>query len=296
MTKPDSPEPIDVTSAVLRDWRLPEPGADKEARGTTLIIGGSAQTPGAVLLAAEAALRCGAGKLQVATAASVAPVVACALPEALVVALPETGRGAIASAGDDLVELATDASAVLIGPGMQDEEQTIAFMAELLPRLRGPVVIDALGLAYLTEDLNRVKHLDGRVVLTPNRSELAIMCDLEREAVDQDAQRVVVDAAGRINAAVTTGGAVSWTASADGRTWRDPSGGVGLGVSGSGDVLAGIVTGLCARGAEPEQAAVWGSFLHGRAGDRLASAVGRVGFLAREIPACVPLVLSEVEV
>lgn len=286
-----------MTAAVLRSWPLPAPGPDKESRGRTLIVGGSVQTPGAVLLAAEAALRSGAGKLQVATVRSVAVAVAVAMPEALVLPLGETADGAIApSAAADVLEFATDASAVLVGPGMIDESATTAFMAALVPRLDGPLIIDALGLAYLTEDLHRVRHLGGRVVLTPNRPELAIMLGVDRDEVERNPGSAARDLAGRTRATVTAGGDESWTASPQGRTWRDPSGGVGLGVSGSGDVFAGIVTGLSARGAEPTQAAVWASFLHGRAGDRLASTVGRVGFLAREVPACLPLVLSEIEV
>jgi ADP-dependent NAD(P)H-hydrate dehydratase len=66
-------------------------------------------------------------------------------------------------------------------------------------------------------------------------------------------------------------------------------------VSGSGDVLAGVVAGLAARGAGPEQAAVWATHVHGSAGDRLAAAVGRVGYLAREIPAALPGVIVELE-
>src|SRR6478672_5115336 len=90
-----APEPVIVTPEVLRAWRLPEPTGDKNTRGSILVIGGSSETLGAVLLAAEAAMRAGAGKLQVATAASVAPYAAAALPEALVRSLPETGSGAI---------------------------------------------------------------------------------------------------------------------------------------------------------------------------------------------------------
>jgi ADP-dependent NAD(P)H-hydrate dehydratase len=295
MTRPEL-EPVDVTTAVLRDWRLPDPGPDKEARGRTLIIGGSARTPGAVLLAAEAALRSGAGKLQVATVRSVASAVAVALPEALVLGVDETQDGAIAaSAADEVLELAVDASAVLIGPGAVAEASTVAFMSSLVPRLHGPLVIDALGLAYVTADLTRVRHLSGQVVLTPNRRELAIMLGLDDDDVERDPGRAATALASRTHATVSAGGGESWTAAPDGRSWRDPSGGVGLAVSGSGDVFAGVVTGLCARGAAPEQAAVWASFLHGRAGDRLASTVGRVGFLAREVPACLPLVLSEIE-
>ncbi|GMA87903.1 hypothetical protein GCM10025868_31530 [Angustibacter aerolatus] len=81
---------------------------------------------------------------------------------------------------------------------------------------------------------------------------------------------------------MVSGGATTWTASPDGRLWRDGAGGGGLGTAGSGDVLAGVVAGLSARGAEPAQAAVWGAHLHGRAGDRLAVEVGPYGYLARE--------------
>jgi NAD(P)H-hydrate repair Nnr-like enzyme with NAD(P)H-hydrate dehydratase domain len=84
-------------------------------------------------------------------------------------------------------------------------------------------------------------------------------------------------------------------ASPSGRLWRDESGGAGLGVSGSGDVRAGVTAGLLARGAEPDQAAVWAAHLHGRAGERLAASVGKLGFLARELPAEIPRVQAEIE-
>ena len=90
------------------------------------------------------------------------------------------------------------------------------------------------------------------------------------------------------------GGATSWIAAPDGDLWQDESGGAGLGVSGSGDVRAGITGGLLARGADPAQAAVWAAFLHGRAGERLASSVGRLGFLARELGAEIPRALAEI--
>jgi NAD(P)H-hydrate repair Nnr-like enzyme with NAD(P)H-hydrate dehydratase domain len=91
------------------------------------------------------------------------------------------------------------------------------------------------------------------------------------------------------------GGEVGFTAAPDGGLWRDDSGAAGLGVSGSGDVRAGVIAGLLARGADGPQAAVWAAHLHGRAGERLASTVGRTGFLARDLPAQVPTVLAEIE-
>ncbi|MGY1843806.1 NAD(P)H-hydrate dehydratase [Modestobacter sp. SYSU DS0875] len=290
------PEPTFVTPHVLRGWRLPEPTGGKEARGSILVVGGSTETVGAVLLAAEAALRSGAGKLQVVVPSKVAPHVSISLPEALVRGVPHTEAGAIRASSAELVlDLAQSASAVLIGPGMADEAETRGLVEQLLPHLDGPVALDALGLAAVTAEPGCLHHLGGQVVLTPNPTELAIALHVEHGEVDDDpagaARRLADDA----QAVVGLGGATSWVVAPDGRSWRDESGGAGLGVSGSGDVRAGIVAGLLARGAEPAQAAVWAAHLHGRAGERLAARVGRLGFLARELPPEVPRVLAEVD-
>lgn len=289
------PDPTTVTPEVLRGWALPEPAGGKNARGSILVIGGCAETLGAVLLAAEAAMRAGAGKLQVATVAAMAPYVAVALPEALVRALPATEGGAIApEAADTVRDLAEAADAVLIGPGMADKEATQGFGERLLPHLRGPLALDALGLAAVTAEESCVHHLEGRVVLTPNPTEAAYALHVEEDDVDGDPAGSAADLAARTRAVVGLGGSTSWIAAPDGRLWRDGSGSPGLGVSGSGDVRAGITAGLLARGAEPAQAAVWAAWLHGRAGERLASSVGRLGFLARELPGEVPRALAEV--
>jgi NAD(P)H-hydrate repair Nnr-like enzyme with NAD(P)H-hydrate dehydratase domain len=75
----------------------------------------------------------------------------------------------------------------------------------------------------------------------------------------------------------------SHVATPDGRAWREESGDAGLGTSGSGDVLAGVVAGLLGRGAEPAQAACWGAHVHAVSGRRLIPRHGRTGFLAREL-------------
>ncbi|NAZ77451.1 NAD(P)H-hydrate dehydratase [Kineococcus sp. T13] len=290
---------VTVTSSVLRRWPLPPPGTGKEARGRTLVVGGSTRTPGAVLLAAESALRSGAGKLQVATTATTAAPLAVALPEALVLPLPETPGGGIdPGCGDDeeLTGLVEGAHAVLLGVGAVGEPEVRALLEALLPRVGGVAVLDALGLAPVTADVSFLHRLQGRAVLTPNLTELAIVLDADPEEVGADVPAAALELAARSRTAVAAGGGESWIAAPDGRLWHDATGGAGLGVSGSGDVLAGIVTGLCARGADPVQAAVWATHLHGRAGDRLASSVGRLGFLARELPGQLPPVLAEIEV
>jgi ADP-dependent NAD(P)H-hydrate dehydratase len=290
-----NPEPTLVTPEVLRGRPLPEPTGGKNARGSILVIGGSTETLGAVLLAAEAAMRAGAGKLQVATVASLAPFAATVLPEALVRGLPETDGGAIApDAADAVRDLAESADAVLIGPGMADKEATEAFGQRLLPHLPGPLALDALGLSCVTADDACLHHLGGRVVLTPNPTEIAYALHAAEDDVEDDPASATLDLAGRTRAVVGLGGATSWIATPGAELWKDESGNAGLGVSGAGDVRAGITGGLLARGADPAQAAVWAAYLHGRAGERLASSVGRLGFLARELPAEVPRALAEV--
>jgi len=290
-----STDPTIVTPEVLRGWQLPEPAGDKNTRGSILVIGGSSETLGAVLLAAEAAMRAGAGKLQVATAASVAPFAAAALPEALVRALPQNDAGAIRGGAADAVrDLAESADAVLLGPGMADKAETEEFGARLLPHLTGPLALDALGLACVTADDACLHHLDGRVVLTPNPLELAYALHVEQEDLADDPGGSALELARRARAAVGLGGVTSWIAAPDGVLWRDDSGAAGLGVSGSGDVRAGITGGLLARGGDPAQAAVWAAFVHGRCGERLSSTVGRLGFLARELSPEIPRALAEI--
>ena len=295
MSRPQ-PDATLVTPQVLRGWRLPEPTGGKESRGSILVVGGSTETLGAVTLAAEAALRSGAGKLQVVVPSKVAPHVSIALPEALVRGVPSTEAGAIEGSSVELfLDLVEKASAVLVGPGTADREQTQALVEGLLPELRSPVVLDALGLAAVTADPGCLHHLEGRVVLTPNPTELAISLHVDADEVEDDPAGCARRLAEQTHATVGLGGATSWVAGPGGRLWEDESGGAGLGVSGSGDVRAGVVAGLLARGAEPDQAAVWASYLHGRAGERLAATVGRLGFLARELPPEIPRVIAEVD-
>src|SRR3954465_4838190 len=107
------PEEEVITPGLLRGWRLPDPAGDKEARGTVLVVGGSRFTPGAVLLAGTAALRAGAGRLQLATHDDNAPALSIAVPEARVVGLPATPSGSVdGDVPDHLLELAGHADVV----------------------------------------------------------------------------------------------------------------------------------------------------------------------------------------
>lgn len=280
-----------VTADLLASWPLPEPGSDKHSRGTVLVVGGSRPAPGGALLAAEAALRVGAGKAQVVTVGSIADQLAVRMPECLVRGAPETSSGNLAgAAAETVLEQAQSMDVVLLGPGLLDPEATEELVLAVLPGLRDAVVLDAMALGCLASAPDAVRHL--KAVLTPNLDELGVaLGDSPGDGGQRDLDRDTARLARLTSAVVTCGEVQTVTADPAGSLWRDDSGGPGLGIAGSGDVLAGLVAGLRARGAEPAQAAVWGAHLHGAAGDRLAAEVGEVGFLARELLTVIPTLL-----
>jgi ADP-dependent NAD(P)H-hydrate dehydratase len=257
-----------------------------------VVVAGTRETPGAGLLAAEGALRVGAGKIHLATASSCAATLAVAVPELMVTGLAEDDGGSLHPDGaDELVEC-VDGCTVLLGPGFTDPDVSDALVRRLVPRLGGTVVLDALATAYVTDNHDEVAALDATVVLTVNPGELAQCLGVAEDAVAGDLESHTVRLAARTRAVVVCGGAVKVVAHRD-DLWRVEAGNAGLGTAGSGDVQAGVVAGLLARGADPAQAAVWGAFLHATAGDRLAERVGPVGFVARELPGELPGLLAD---
>jgi ADP-dependent NAD(P)H-hydrate dehydratase len=293
---------INVDAATLRAWPLPMPSTDgdKEERGHVLILGGSREMPGAVILAATAALRAGAGKLTIATGASVAQLVALALPEARVIGLAETEQGGFTEeAVGTLDPLADKVNAILIGPGMQDEAATAALVRALLPRLDGSatsVVLDACAMGIILSpdqgDGAQPFRFAQPVIVTPHAGEMAHLTGASKDDVCAEPDRHAAQAARSWNAVVALKGARTLVIAPDGARWQHEGGNVGLAISGSGDTLAGIIAGLAARGADLTQAACWGVALHARAGELLAERFGILGYLAREIPNEIPALME----
>ncbi|MDQ1523650.1 MAG: ADP-dependent NAD(P)H-hydrate dehydratase [Pyrinomonadaceae bacterium] len=290
--------PLVITPKVLGAWPLPQPADDddKEARGRVLVIGGSTEIAGAVVLAATAALRAGAGKMQIATCRSLAPHVSMAVPEARVIGLPETSEGGIAAgAVKQLEEELAGAQAVLVGPGMVDKAATARLMRNLLPRIgHATLVLDAGAFAFLKSTPQGLARLGGRVVLTPHAGEMASLLGIEKDEVEAETLQTVRRAVATLGAVVALKGRETLIAAPASRNvYCNRAGNVGLATSGSGDTLSGVVAGLAARGATPFQAAVWGVHLHARAGDELARRMGSLGFLARELLAEIPPLMAK---
>jgi hydroxyethylthiazole kinase-like uncharacterized protein yjeF len=288
-------EPVVLTPALLREWSLPARDGTKDARGGVLVVGGARRTPGAVALAGLSALRIGAGRLTLAVAESVAPALAVATPEAGVLGLPETADGS--PTGEPPAHLTAElgrADAVVVGPGLDEPDGAAALVRVVLAALAeagddGPaLLLDAFALGVLPGLGDDVTLPAGRTVLTPNLTEAARLLEVD----EVDPADAAVQVAERWGAVVTCAGTV---AHPDGRRWASATGYAGLGTSGSGDVLAGAIAGVLAAGAPPEQAAAWGTAVHGTAGDRLAARIGPLGYLARELVDELPALLVELQ-
>ena len=283
---------VEVTTKFLREWPLPNPtaGGDKEDRGRVLVVGGSREMPGAVILSAMGAMRAGAGKLTVATGASVAQLVAQALPEARVIGLQETSEGGICDGQTD--KLPEQADALVVGPGMQDEDAAARFASDVVNRFGNAcIVLDAVAMSTLVQHAS--EHRNQRTIIaTPHAGEMAHLTKLSKEAVRADAATIARNYSAAWNVIVALKGATTFIAEPEGTLWRHERGSVGLGTSGSGDVLAGVIAGLAARGASPSQACIWGVALHARAGESLAARIGLLGYLAREIPGEIPKIME----
>lgn len=288
--------PTPLTTRVLRQWPLPRPdsGGGKRDRGTVLVIAGARQTPGAAILAATAALRAGAGTLQIATAESVSAAVGSAVPEALVIPLPETASGAISPRGRPRLRRALEeADSVLFGPGMLERRPSGAMLARILGALGDSVlVLDAGGLAAASSRARAISGLARPAILTPHEGEMASLLGWGKPRVAAHRIPSVLEAARRFRAVAVLKGAETLIAPRDGEIFVNRAGNPGLATSGSGDTLAGVVAGLAARGVDPVGAAAWGVHVHAKAGDRVARRVAPLGFLARELLVEIPSLLA----
>lgn len=287
--------------AIDAAWRRANPlpeiagGGDKESRGRVLIVGGSRLAPGALRLTVEAALRVGAGKVRFATVEPVALPLGLLIPEAGVLALPTDEAGEIAAtAADALAEDVGRASVLAIGSAMRATAATPTLLCGLLDRLHpdARVVLDSAALVALGQMEGASPVPRHRTVMTPHPGELAALLGVGQEDVLAEPAVHARRAADRYSAVVVLKSAETLIVAPDGALLRYVSDACGLGTPGSGDVLAGVIAGLLARGVDPVAAAAWGAWLHGEAGQAAGRTVGPLGFLARDLLPELPMTMA----
>lgn len=284
-----------------RQWLAAHPlpdhgrGTDKDGRGRVVLVGGAQFVPGGLRLTGEAVLRAGAGKLQMATVAAVATALGVLVPEAAMIALPADKDGEIAVEGaQPLLAPVSRADTLIIGPGMSGNDTTGLLVADLLknPRAELTILLDAAAISCAGALQETLARHEGRIVMTPHHGEMASMTGLPIEEISADPLAAALNGARTFNAIIVLKSANTVIAAPDASVLTYSSDCVGLATGGSGDVLAGIIGGLMARGASPLDAAAWGVWAHGEAGKKLAREVAPLGFLARDLLGKVPALLA----
>ncbi len=295
----------------IRAWLPVRPrAAHKGTFGRALIVAGSVNYVGAAALAGAGAKRVGTGLVTMALPMPIQPAVAANLTEATYLLLPHD-MGVIASGAVKVLrEKLEEYSALLLGPGLTQEKETVAFVHAFLGLERNerkghigfvssaaaeepelpdlpPLVIDADGLNALAVAKRWWAALPPGTILTPHPGEMARLMggDMTSKEIQEDREGVATRMATEWNAVVVLKGAFTVVAAPGGRVMIMPFANPALASAGSGDVLAGAIAGLRAQGMDAFEAAVAGAFLHGLAGELARAELGDMGVVAGDLPA-----------
>ena len=283
------------TRAVARD-QLPArpPAGHKGTFGHALIVAGSEGKTGAAALAAEGAVRAGAGLVTIACPAGLNDILEIKCTEAMTVPVPDTTERALASSGvETVIALAATRDAVGLGPGVGRSEETQALILALAKRLDIPLVIDADGLFPFAREPELLLERGAPTILTPHPGEAAGLLGIDPAAINRDRPGTARRLAEQMGAVTALKGAATVIAAPDGRIAVNPTGGPVLASGGSGDVLLGLVTGFLAQGLDAFEAAALAAFVHGAAADRISARAGSSGLLAGELANEVPATVAE---
>jgi ADP-dependent NAD(P)H-hydrate dehydratase / NAD(P)H-hydrate epimerase len=306
-----------ATPRQIRDWLPGRPAsAHKGTFGRALIVAGSVNYVGAAALAGAGAKRVGTGLVTIALPMPIQAAVAANLTEATYLLLPHDLGVIAAEAVKVLHEAMADYDALLVGPGLTQEKETVAFVHAFLDLKRSerkgrigfvassaeseakrptmpPLVVDADGLNALAKADEWWKALPSDTILTPHPGEMARLMggDATAKEIQADREGVALRMAAAWGAVVVLKGAFTVVAAPDGRVTIVPFANPGLATAGSGDVLAGAIVGLRAQGMQAFEAAVAGAYVHGLAGQLACADLGDMGMVAGDLPLRLPAAL-----
>ena len=294
MGSPHEPDAGLIGGAVLFDMPRRTPDSTKFSSGNVFIIGGSHGLTGAPSMAALAAMRAGAGYVTVGAPASLELSFTVRLLEAMMVGLPEEDGSLTPSALQPTLTAIDRADAVVLGPGLSKRKGAQEFARELVERVDVPLVIDADGLNALgggvMEELVPVRPWP--TVLTPHAGELGRLLGVDSSEVSARRLHHARAAAIKSKAFVVLKGDDTLVAAPTGRVAVSRGGSPALATAGTGDVLAGVIGTMLAKGLAPAHAACAGVYAHLRAGQIAAAPDGPDGVIASDVIRSLPAALG----
>lgn len=280
----DGPRIELITKERLRPLIPPRsPDSHKGDFGRVLIVAGSAGKTGAAALAAQGALRSGAGLVTIACRRSCQPVVAALGLEYMTEPLEETPSGTVHFAAAEVV-LGLEADVVAVGPGLGRGEGVVTFVRELLEKGETSLVLDADGLNAFGDDPSALVGREGRdVIVTPHPGEMARLMGCSVEDVQANRLGMAVDLARRHRLYVVLKGYRTLIATPTGTVFVNPTGSPGMATGGTGDVLTGMLAAWLAQLLDAEAACRVAVYLHGSAGELADADTGEVSMTAGDL-------------
>jgi NAD(P)H-hydrate epimerase len=286
-----------ATAAKAASMLPPRPvTAHKGTFGTAMLVAGCSSYTGAAILAGQAATRAGTGLVSLAVPEPIYPIVASCLAEAIYAPLPHHAGAIAATAVPVLRGRLAGVKAVLIGPGLSHGEATAVFLKDLLAEAETlpPLVLDADALNILAGETDWWRLLPPNSILTPHPGEMARLMGTTTAEVQTNRLDTAAKMASRWEQIVLLKGAHTVIAAPYGRVMIMPFANPALAKAGSGDVLAGVITGLRAQGLAPFEAAVAGAYLHGLAGELARRDIGAAAVTAGDLVAYLPAAIRAV--
>ena len=270
---------------------LPRRRADghKGTFGKLLVVAGSAGMGGAAYLSALAAYRTGVGLVRILTVSENRPMLQTLLPEAIVDVLEVGPDGEwLPKAQREVKSLCGWADAVVMGPGLGQGPYVEKLVEEVLSCPCVPMVLDADALNVLADHPRLLGYLEGNRILTPHMGEMARLAGQPVGELKANALKAARGYASATGAVCVLKDASTAIADPSGAGYINTSGCSAMAKAGSGDVLAGVLGGMLLQGLEGIEAAAYGVYLHGLAGEAAAARLGDQGVLARDIANAIP--------
>jgi ADP-dependent NAD(P)H-hydrate dehydratase / NAD(P)H-hydrate epimerase len=260
----------------------------KFAAGSLLVCGGSTGLTGAPSMAAEAAMRAGAGYVTALVPASLNLVFEQRLVEVMSVALPDKDGTLTQPALEVALERTDRADAMVLGPGLGRKPGTFKLARKLAAAVAIPLLLDADALNAHEGRLEALAERSAATVLTPHAGELARLLEAHSSEIAAHRLRSARDAATRADAVVLLKGDDTIVAAPDGRAAVSRGGAPALATAGTGDVLSGVIGAYLSKGMDPFHAACAGAFVHARAGRLAQRTIGAEGVIATDVIALLP--------
>lgn len=290
--------PTELITPEVAAAGLPEryPTMHKGDAGRLLIVAGSPGMTGAAALAANAAMRAGAGLVYLACPRGLNAILEGKCTEPITVPLPETAAGTLgAAAREEILARAEECDAVVLGPGLSREEETARLVRDLVWEIRQPLVVDADALNAVAAQPELLAGRGGATVITPHPGEMERLTRRSMAVIQGDRLAAARAVAAEQGCTVALKGAGTVVADSGGRARINATGNSGLSGGGTGDVLAGMLGAFLAGGSDPLAAASAAVYYHGRAADLWAGEYAERALIASDLIDLLPEALREGE-